>query len=543
MIKSANQPENSNPWYILMTLHGEQTCDTIDWDLHRKNMNTWNRFVGSIINSSLSMELHRQSDLRDELKLLIPASFSEAESREIHEDVAVRFSVEKQKRTGTTMAGPRMPKKNEAKTIDFSNLKFEKVICCKGFLFHLPVTIENCVLKKKVIYQDAIFAAGWTINDSNFELHLNLSGSYHHKHLNIYETLFGSHSAMNNCQFSSAVSFRSAAFSAGLSISESVFSEDVTILSCNVDRHLDFTHSKFASRSEFVLCTLGGVDFNHVEFNKNMGFSHNKVDGAASFLGARFGGLTFFSETKFIQGVSFQTTQFDRHSYFTRCKFSVLKLLPKEDISFENCTFLAPVSFQDSYFENRYPVLTGVSLPEVNHFPADDKYWPITIDQSPREVAATCAAIRNSCAKQGLHDEEHFFFRREMDSKGKDGRLMYKLPFAVFKAVSNYGYSIARPTICLLYLWAFGFATYWGYLLGCCFPRPCGEIDHPLGTAIGFSLSNVFPVFGFRKIYFSNDFMDCLPASLIFLSSAQTVLSLPFIFFLGLGIRQRFRLR
>ena len=487
------------------------------------------------------MELHQQSDLRDELKSIIPASFSEEDSRKIQKDVAAQFSDANQKRTGTLMAGPRMPEIEN--TIDFSNVEFDKFFCCKGFLFHLPVTIENCALKKDVSFQDAIFAAGWTINDSNFELHLNLSGSYHHKHLNIEETLFGSHSTMNNCQFSSAVSFRSAEFSAGLSISESVFSENLLMLSCKVDQRLDFTNSEFASQSEFVMCSLGWVRFDNVESNKKISFSHNTVDGTASFFGARLGGLTFFTSTTFVQGVSFQETQFTEHSYFTECKFSVSKLLPDENISFENCTFLAPVSFQKTIFKDRYPVLTGVSLPEVTLFSADDKYWPNSIDQNPDEVATTCAAIRHCCAKQGFHDEEHYFFRKEMDSKGKGGRWMYRLPFTVFKAVSNYGYSIARPTIFLLVLWAFGFATYWGYFRGCCYPRPCGEIDHPFGTAIGFSLSNVFPVFGFRRIYFGDDFMDSLPASLIFLSSAQTVLSLPFLFFLGLGIRQRFRLR
>ena len=43
------------------------------------------------------MELHQQSDLRDELKSIIPSSFSEEDSRKIQEDIAAQFSDAKKK--------------------------------------------------------------------------------------------------------------------------------------------------------------------------------------------------------------------------------------------------------------------------------------------------------------------------------------------------------------------------------------------------------------------------------------------------------------
>lgn len=33
---------NENPWYVLMTLYGEQEGDEVDWDLHERNRNVWN---------------------------------------------------------------------------------------------------------------------------------------------------------------------------------------------------------------------------------------------------------------------------------------------------------------------------------------------------------------------------------------------------------------------------------------------------------------------------------------------------------------------
>lgn len=35
-------PANANPWYVLMTLYGEQDGERVDWDLHEKNWAAWN---------------------------------------------------------------------------------------------------------------------------------------------------------------------------------------------------------------------------------------------------------------------------------------------------------------------------------------------------------------------------------------------------------------------------------------------------------------------------------------------------------------------
>ena len=44
------KPANENPWYILMTLYGEQDEDGIDWGLHEKNRRAWNAWSGQRLN-------------------------------------------------------------------------------------------------------------------------------------------------------------------------------------------------------------------------------------------------------------------------------------------------------------------------------------------------------------------------------------------------------------------------------------------------------------------------------------------------------------
>ena len=60
---------------------------------------------------------------------------------------------------------------------------------------------------------------------------------------------------------------------------------------------------------------------------------------------------------------------------------------------------------------------------------------------------------------------------------------------------------------------------------------------------MGLSLSSILPSFGFSRMYFGEDFVRQLPFALRFLTAAQTILALPLLFFLALGLRTRFRLR
>ena len=550
------QPANSNPWYILMTLNGEQDNEggIVDRALHEKNKKDWNDYILSEVGNFRQMGQIEQSDIRAVSQRTTLDHYSEEKANENRKRIEESYSKEIQRRNKKNSKV--LPKTlSELDFIEFSDLEFAHTLNCDGFLFPgYEIKIANCTFKGKAILSNTVFAPKVKIFGSTFEKGLDLSGSYQQSYFEIEDTEFASASEMRDCQFASSVIFKKLVASHGLDITRSEFSEYVEMIECEFYDDLHFTGSKFADQAHFRGCKMGSdesdsksVMFNNVEFCNHVTFTFNDIKMDTNFSNAMFRRIAKFTRTCFSRGVSFHSASFDQHSYFSKCELSAADEFPGEKISFENCIFLAPVFFQETKFINRYPVLTGVSLPEETHFSADESYWPESIDQELDEVLATCSTIRHCYEKQGLLDDEHFFFRKEMDAKGKVGHWMYRLPFSLFKVVSNYGYSIARPTICLLVLWAFGFASNWGYLLGKGYPRPSDDIDHLFGTsfgaAFGFSFSNVFPVFGFRRIYFTYGFVEELPACLIFFASAQTVLGLPLLFLLVLAIRQRFRLR
>ncbi|SLN47105.1 hypothetical protein ROA7450_02328 [Roseovarius albus] len=155
----------------------------------------------------------------------------------------------------------------------------------------------------------------------------------------------------------------------------------------------------------------------------------------------------------------------------------------------------------------------------------------------------SCAIIRHALSKQNLPEDEHFFFRREMEAARQIGTFAQRLPYTFYKQLSNYGHSIEKPANALAFLWLVGVSLFslhfcWGWF------ALVGNIDNPtFNTAMGLSFSNMFPPFGFGRLYFTGEFMRELPPILQVFSAFQTVMSLPLLFFLGLGLRQRFRLK
>jgi len=70
---------------------------------------------------------------------------------------------------------------------------------------------------------------------------------------------------------------------------------------------------------------------------------------------------------------------------------------------------------------------------------------------------------------------------------------------------------------------------------------PCGPDSAP--EAMALAISNTFSVFGFGRLYFGADYFQKLPNWAGFLGAVQTVLGFALLFLLGLGLRNRFRLK
>lgn len=246
--------------------------------------------------------------------------------------------------------------------------------------------------------------------------------------------------------------------------------------------------------------------------------------------------------SKFEDNADFSFSVFDNFSFFSGTIFGSGVAEGTKSLDFSGATFAKPSNFTSAFFLSAFPDWEGAILHEKFSFTADERNWPVEYINDTVVARESCATIRHILAKQGLPEDEHFFFRREMHFAGRIGSIWQRLPYLLFGLFSEYGYSILRPTLWLLGIWALGFAAFWGYLSGCCVPAPDSVIERPMGAAMALSFSNLFPLFGFGRTFLS-DVLGVLPPVLQFFSGVQTVASLPLLFFLGLGLRQRFRLR
>ena len=142
-------------------------------------------------------------------------------------------------------------------------------------------------------------------------------------------------------------------------------------------------------------------------------------------------------------------------------------------------------------------------------------------------------------------DDEHFFGRQEMRCKALlEGRFQRAVS-GLFELVSDYGYSVTRPLVGLGCVIAAPMGTFaallesrdpdWAHF-------EWGGFFVALWTAAGLSFANTFKFFGFQRLYFL-EFFQRSDGLIDFVSGAQTVLGFALLFFLGLGLRNRFRLK
>lgn len=149
---------------------------------------------------------------------------------------------------------------------------------------------------------------------------------------------------------------------------------------------------------------------------------------------------------------------------------------------------------------------------------------------------------------QGLPDDAHFFFRREMGCKLAMAGGIKKLPLWFYRKFSDYGYSYGRLLWWLIQLW-----LVWtlGYLV---FHHSNGGFSKltedfsvlwsdwdAVFDSAGLSFANIFVFFGFHERFdmkWSGD-----SNWLIAFTGLETILGFILLFFLGLGLRNQFRLK
>ena len=262
-------------------------------------------------------------------------------------------------------------------------------------------------------------------------------------------------------------------------------------------------------------------------------FEFATFNGRAGFYSAAFSGWTFFWYATFSEHAIFQSATFSRDTNFNYATFS-------GSANFSDGAFGARTVFRDARFLRRVPEFYQRELHQDTSFTIAESHWPTITPEIAEDGKRAYTRLRQLMLRLEKPDDAHFFFRQEMRCKEfEEDHWWNRVPITLFRWLSDYGYSVARPAAGLALAWLVpGFLYLFHFAAGIIGGTAPVSVVGPFGL----SFANLFAFLGLHRLYFG-DVLPGLPGWLQALAGAQTVAGVVLLFLLGLGLRNRFRLQ
>ena len=360
-------PANENPWYVLMTLYGEQTGEEVDWGLHERNRAAWNAWASEVLNADEQAKTAKAYPLS--IATMASWAVNRDEVQRLHKAIMLE-------RNGANFNYPGFP--------DAS----------------LLVNLTRLAFDHHLVMQGTIFARG----------------------ASFYSTVIRGNAWFDAATFCRDVGFQSATFCKRAQFDSATFSNDALFSSAMFSGPASFGFTTFRGQARFDSSTFSGaVGFNSATFSDEVEFSSATFIEAAWFDAATFGGTAGFGSAEFGGDAVFDEATFSGYAYFIETKFDVSEKNGKA--VFTDTQFQKPANFRDAVFHSRYPDFSGAVLHDKTAFSDHPDHWPKGAQTDPVQAKASCAVIRHNLGKQGLPEAEHFFYRREMALGKQIGRF------------------------------------------------------------------------------------------------------------------------
>ena len=337
-------------------------------------------------------------------------------------------------------------------------------------------------------------------------------------------------------------SFHSAHFAKCANFHEAFFGNTAYFQHTHFSENGDFKNARF-NQGVFFYCAnfMGSASFQRANFDKLTRFQKASFAKPAHFQKSEFLGGSDFQETQFRSGASFRETYFTEYAYFQKAQFHWL-------VDFSNSKMAARTVFDDTIFDDVVPRFFHCEMNQDTSFTDDPKLWPEVTLKNAKVGKRAYTRLRQVAAEIYDPDLEHFFLRQEMRCKARiewdKGAWFHWLFFEAYRVIADSGISVARPFWLLVFAWAFGFACFAGHFDSGILPELPEDIqDSRYWAAAGVSFGNLFGFLGINRLYFTDLLRDHSPDGLQLVAGAQTVAGVVLLFFLGLGLRNRFRLK
>ncbi|KZN49883.1 pentapeptide repeat-containing protein [Pseudoalteromonas luteoviolacea] len=340
--------------------------------------------------------------------------------------------------------------------------------------------------------------------------------------------------------FSKNANFRNTAFSIDADFGEAIFAHEVYFNSAAFSGAAHFYSAQFRSLANFYDATF--VDVN---------FHKTTLSGEACFVNAVFSGVPVFSEAVFSRNVDISGASFGDVVEFNGAVFeSSLTFIPDEA---ENITSL---DFKGSVFEKQL-IMSGNfgCVPDLRQTKANLHVDMSQLGVHLRRTKNELGALREKAidpddaerlcrlkeiAESNKSQKRALAFHADEQRASRWGILnpWQSILDSLYSLTSNYGQSVLRPFVFLMMsIFVFSHIT---------LSYADSKQDAQFKTALVISVATVTPFMAISKDARNNSikkiFSDEIPESYYIYGYLHSFFSFIFIFLIGLGLRNRFRI-
>jgi uncharacterized protein YjbI with pentapeptide repeats len=603
--KPKAKPEN-NPWYLLATLYGQPTPDDFQLKARNREawnryVSRWLRAdspaLATAPHSAEDTRPFSEEELADVKKAFVERHRSAASTATvIVPELKVRGQIDFSNVVFDSpfcADGFFFPV-----STDFSRATFSAYADFAGAIFPGQADFRAATFSEIADFEGAIFSGPAHFDGADFYNSDFLRVTFSTYASFEGATFFGvtrfigasfSDTNFKNATFADPVDFVGAIFSETADFGGATFSGSAVFAGAAFSKDADFDRATFKDGAHFYDATFSSsAMFTHATFSPYAYFRRATFSSFANLAGAKFVLALFegatFSHARF-EGATFSHAFFDGATFsgdacFERASF-------QGEAVFVNAQMGGQTSFEGTTFRSEPPRFFGAKLHEGTVW--RQVTWPI-----PPTDATTAGRFVDAYERLKLemdrlkkHEDELDFFARELQcrrvlhgdwkpiselrvfghtisdpalpvpraifawrSQDLFGRRVvlplvtlragkvtlwrpaFGLAIWVYGVLCNYGRSYVRPMVGLLVTVLVGAVLYFSHF---------GLSKYP--HALGLSIANTFGVFGFRKDFIDPHVIESLSRFLKIVSAFQTLVGIVLLFFFGLAVRNRFRIK
>jgi hypothetical protein len=247
-------PANQNPWYVLMTLYGEQNAEHVDWDLYKKNRAAWNAWACQAMEDADRAKWDRvdQPDWRG----------WDIEAGQVMADHKAAMMA----RNGAEFTYPGFP--DPSAMIELSRLAFACNVAAQGMLFPGDTSFESATFSGAAFFGGATFGGG----------------------AGFFNATFGGKASFDRATFNEAAGFGDATFSGAARFTDATFGGAALFDRGTFSGEAWFDNATFSGEAWFDSATFKGPAwFDSATFGEEAWFSEATFSGPAVFSRAKFG--------------------------------------------------------------------------------------------------------------------------------------------------------------------------------------------------------------------------------------------------------------